>query len=640
MRSPSICCQSACRAGRCSAGWCTSTPSALSTMRRHARRPSPRYRDRRRRPRGRPPRPSTTTWAVGARRALPPGRSTRALARERPRLRDRQRGRRPRSPARAARSSSAPSAAGGRPRRPARRCRRNPSGPLPPRTVGGAGRPAAGDVLGHWAVELGTAQLQQVGAVGTACGRPARQVDVRHHDRLALAGRHGHHRAVGGHDLALPRSGERRPGRLHGAGELRPAAPRAAADPPCSTPRSTRRSRRRAPARAARPRPAAKELRLLQQDLRPADGEAPCRLGDHAVHAAVEADAAQRGVDHRRMAASPPLRWMRSAPMSTCLSVWATEPVVGENSSWVMVIRGGRVPGRRRPRARWRWRPPRRRGRGGIGQRRPRTASRRVGDVDGHAPRRARRTRRPRGGCRTRAARPAPRPRRRPAPIIRTRVAMFSVDVGADLALGRGDAHRGPLRSRPPVIRARQAPDAGEVARLGQQARVPWSSDSSIHGTDGDEGVQVHAGVVAHPLQQVDEVLGGDVAGGVGSEGATADAGHGGVEHPRRRPPPRRRRWPARCCGCCGSGTAVTASPITGRHRGDPLPHVGRHGHTDRVGERDLVGTVLGHPRHHVDQPLTRAPRPRRGSRSWRPGSPRWPGPASRAAPRCRPRRR
>src|SRR5690606_5522810 len=68
---------------------------------------------------------------------------------------------------------------------------------------------------------------------------------------------------------------------------------------------------------------------------------------------------------------------------------------------------------------------------------------------------------------------------------------------------------------------ARAADEGG--GRLAQDAGHPLSGL--------DQRRQVVAGVEAGALQHVDEVLGADVAGGVGGEGAAAEAAAGGVQH-------------------------------------------------------------------------------------------------------------
>src|SRR5262249_30200300 len=88
-------------------------------------------------------------------------------------------------------------------------------------------------------------------------------------------------------------------------------------------------------------------------------------------------------------------------------------------------------------------------------------------------------------------------------------------------------------------------------------------------------------------LEQVDEILGGDVAGCARCEGAAADAADGPVEHSRARLD--------RCPGGCDRGVtrvvemdadreAVSQRPVDQRTR---LP---RDGDAYRVREEDLVG--------------------------------------------------
>ena len=59
---------------------------------------------------------------------------------------------------------------------------------------------------------------------------------------------------------------------------------------------------------------------------------------------------------------------------------------------------------------------------------------------------------------------------------------------------------------------------------------APESRQAVLAALPAVQGVEVHAGVEAHALQHPGEVLGGDVAGGVGGEGAAAHPADGGVE--------------------------------------------------------------------------------------------------------------
>src|SRR6185503_12438527 len=73
------------------------------------------------------------------------------------------------------------------------------------------------------------------------------------------------------------------------------------------------------------------------------------------------------------------------------------------------------------------------------------------------------------------------------------------------------------------------------LSRLHHLAGDIVADDHRDAARDGEELRQVDAGVVAHVLQHVHEVLGADVARGAGGEGTAAQAGHGAVEgaHPR-----------------------------------------------------------------------------------------------------------
>ena len=66
-----------------------------------------------------------------------------------------------------------------------------------------------------------------------------------------------------------------------------------------------------------------------------------------------------------------------------------------------------------------------------------------------------------------------------------------------------------------------------------------------------DEGVEVYSCVVAHVVQEVDEVFCGDVARGAGGERAAARAADGGIEHCR-----------AALDGGCGVGYSCVACVV------------------------------------------------------------------------------
>ena len=96
--------------------------------------------------------------------------------------------------------------------------------------------------------------------------------------------------------------------------------------------------------------------------------------------------------------------------------------------------------------------------------------------------------------------------------------------------------HRRPLRRR----RRRSTPRSGyalsgEVARRAARrpGQVAARASPDSHSADLDQRVEVDAGLHALAVEQVDEVLGGDVAGRARRERAAAEAADGGVEDRR-----------------------------------------------------------------------------------------------------------
>ena len=142
-------------------------------------------------------------------------------------------------------------------------------------------------------------------------------------------------------------------------------------------------------------------------------------------------------------------------------------------------------------------------------------------------------------------------------------------------------------------------------------------------------------------VQQVEQVLGGDVAGGGGGERAAADAAGAGVERGRRRQlDGGDARWRSRCCGCCGSASAAGCRarrrrrrrPAPGPAAGTPTPIVSASASSS--------GLRLRRTGPARRRPARRPPRPRTGSRT-RPrwsrscaARPRGPGPRSGSTPR------
>ena len=104
---------------------------------------------------------------------------------------------------------------------------------------------------------------------------------------------------------------------------------------------------------------------------------------------------------------------------------------------------------------------------------------------------------------------------------------------------------------------------------------------------DGDQRVEVDAGLDPLAVEQVDEILGADVPGRARRERAAADAADRGVEHRRAG---LERRVRVREAGVARV-VQVHADWAAERHRlADELRHLARHADADRVGEDDLVG--------------------------------------------------
>src|SRR5207344_841250 len=87
----------------------------------------------------------------------------------------------------------------------------------------------------------------------------------------------------------------------------------------------------------------------------------------------------------------------------------------------------------------------------------------------------------------------------------------------------------GALRAGTPSSRRQAGGDAvgdrvatGRRAGLDELARQSAADDLLHAPRDGEQAVEVDAGLDTHGVKAVDEVLGADVAGGAGSEGAAA----------------------------------------------------------------------------------------------------------------------
>ena len=115
-----------------------------------------------------------------------------------------------------------------------------------------------------------------------------------------------------------------------------------------------------------------------------------------------------------------------------------------------------------------------------------------------------------------------------------------------------------------------------------------------------DERVEVDTRFHPLPVQEVDEVLGGDVAGGARRERAAAQPADGGLEDGRARLESRVGRREAGVPRV----VEVDARPArASRGLGDEPLHLPRHRDADRVGEDDLVRAELAHAVDDLQHP-------------------------------------
>ena len=105
------------------------------------------------------------------------------------------------------------------------------------------------------------------------------------------------------------------------------------------------------------------------------------------------------------------------------------------------------------------------------------------------------------------------------------------------------------------------------VAGAQQRARQFVADDALRDVGGGDRRLQVDIDVDAAVAQQVDEILGGDVAARAGRERAAAEPADRCVEPGDARQLPRRTRWPARRRGCCGSARRAGGRRSAGERR-------------------------------------------------------------------------
>ena len=104
---------------------------------------------------------------------------------------------------------------------------------------------------------------------------------------------------------------------------------------------------------------------------------------------------------------------------------------------------------------------------------------------------------------------------------------------------------------------------------------------------DRDQRVEVDAGVVARFLEQVDEILGADVAGRAGRERAAAEPRDRRLVLADAELEPDHRRWRARRRACCGSAARSACSGKRSRIASTRRVDRRRRRHAGRVAERE-----------------------------------------------------
>ena len=142
----------------------------------------------------------------------------------------------------------------------------------------------------------------------------------------------------------------------------------------------------------------------------------------------------------------------------------------------------------------------------------------------------------------------------------------------------RGEVARA-LQRGPGSVAAQRAPDSHSATPISASRSMPVSTPSFV--------------------EQVDQVLGGDVARRARRERAAAEAADGRVEDRRAVLEPGVRRSRSRCCACCAGAGRRACRPRSAR--GSEVADLARHADADRVGQDHLVGARRRHPVRVLD---------------------------------------
>src|SRR3954465_11611015 len=152
----------------------------------------------------------------------------------------------------------------------------------------------------------------------------------------------------------------------------------------------------------------------------------------------------------------------------------------------------------------------------------------------------------------------------------------------------------------PPRVAGVFAEELSAPRRYSSAGELPWQVSSENAGDPErcvDERIEVDAGLDALALEQVDEVLGGDVPGRARSEGAAAEPADRGVQDGRA--------GLERGQGVRVAGVGGFVEVAAGRAEGGDAPghaaDCARRRDADRVGQNDLARAGLGQPPGDLD---------------------------------------
>src|SRR3954454_17931484 len=173
----------------------------------------------------------------------------------------------------------------------------------------------------------------------------------------------------------------------------------------------------------------------------------------------------------------------------------------------------------------------------------------------------------------------------------------------------------------PPRVAGVFAEELSAPRRYSSAGELPWQVSSENAGDPErcvDERIEVDSGLDALALEQVDEVLGGDVPGRARSEGAAAEPADRGVQagragrrakgsapHTADRGVQDGRAGLERGQGVRVAGVAGVVEVAAGRAEGGDAPghaaDCARRRDADRVGHNDLARAGLGQPPGDLD---------------------------------------